>query len=160
MTRVRAACVVFLLLAALPMGARGQPVSLDAVVHALGAGDAIRLDVSRSGRVEGRFIVATATTLTLTSHDSRVLVPLPDIERLWVQARATRKGAVIGAGVGALIGIVGGLLIGGVACEPVDGGDCTPAQVAATVGILGGGGGAALGAGVGFAFLRWRPRFP
>ena len=45
-------------------------------------------------------------------------------------------------------------------CEPIDGGDCTAAEVAAVTGLIGGAGGAAVGLGVGFAIPVWRLRFP
>jgi len=123
-------------------------------------GQHVRVDVSQIGRVEGRFLVANGTTLTLARDDVPIQIRLPDIERLWVRGRATRKGAFIGAGVGVLVGIVGGLLISSVACEPIDGGDCTAAEVAAVTGLLGGAGGAVVGAAVGFAIPTWRLRFP
>ncbi len=113
-----------------------------------------------AARVEGQFVTATATTVTLTSHGVAAEVPLLDLERLWVRQRATGRGALIGAGFGVLVGVVGGLIISSVACEPVDGGDCTAAEVAALTGLLGGAGGAFIGAGIGFVIPVWRLRFP
>ena len=53
-----------------------------------------------------------------------------------------RKGAFIGAGAGILVGIVGGL------------------RWRRSTGLLGGAGGAVVGAAVGFAIPTWRLRFP
>jgi len=105
-------------------------------MQAMKVGQHVRVDVSQIGRVEGRFLVANGTTLTLARDNVPIQIRLPDIERLWVRGRATRKGAFIGAGVGVLVGIVGRLRSGGA-------------------------GGAVVGAAVGyFAIPTWRLRFP
>jgi len=131
-----------------------------AAVRSLEVGQHVRLDITRSGRLEGQFAVSSDSSLTLVRHNAPTEVRLPDVERLWVRGRATGRGALIGAGVGAVAGVVYGLLISQVACEPVDGGDCTAAELAAIAGLLGGAGGAVVGAGVGFAVPVWRLRFP
>jgi hypothetical protein len=110
--------------------------------------------------VEGQFVAANETIVTLSSHGATAQVPLLDLERLWVRQRATGRGALIGAGVGAVAGVIAGLLISSVACEPVDGGDCTAAEVAAVTGLVGGAGGGLIGAGVGSLIPVWRVRFP
>jgi len=129
-------------------------------VLALELGQQVRLELTGNLRVEGRFALGSDTSVTLVRHDVPTQVRLPDVERLWVRGRATGRGALIGAGVGALAGILYGLLISEVACEPIDGGDCTAAEVAAVAGLLGGAGGALVGAGVGYAIPIWRLRFP
>jgi hypothetical protein len=131
-----------------------------AVVHTLSFGTRVRLDLLHAGMVEGRFTRGTDTILTLVRHDESTSIRLRDIERLWVRGRATGTGALVGAGVGIVAGVVYGLLIGQVACEPVDGGDCTTAEVAALTGLIGGAGGALAGAGIGLAIPVWRLRFP
>jgi hypothetical protein len=143
-----------------PVGAQPRDSARRAAAHALQPGQRVRLDVARTGRVEGRFAVASDTSLILGLEDGTTEVRVLDIERLWVRRRATAKGALIGAGAGALAGVVFGILISTVACEPVDGGNCTAAEVAALTGLVGGAGGAAVGAGVGFAIPVWRLRFP
>ena len=152
--------VAFFLLVASAVGIQGQSIEQAAATDAITPGDSVRLELSTLVRVEGRFIVADATTLALASGGDAVQVAIPDIERLWVRGRHTRKGAWIGASAGALLGVVGGLLISRVACEPVDGGDCTAAEVAAVMGLVGGAGGAALGAGLGSVIPTWRLSFP
>jgi len=123
-------------------------------------GQLLRVEGARLGRLEGRFVAVDASTLTLTRDSTPTEIRLPDVERLWVRGRATGRGALIGAGIGIVAGAAYGLLIGSIACEPVDGGDCTSAEVAAVMGLLGGAGGAAVGAGVGYAIPIWRLRFP
>ena len=153
-------CIAFLVVGTPPAGARGQDSGQAAAVGSVSVGDSVRLDASGLGRVEGRFVVSNSTSLTLDNHDGSLRVPFADLERLWIRGRATRKGALIGSVAGVVLGIMGGLLIGGVACEPIDGGDCTAAEVAAVTGLLGGVGGAAIGVGVGFAIPVWSLRFP
>lgn len=143
-----------------PVGAQARDRARRAAAHALEPGQRVRLDVAHTGRVEGRFAFASDTSLTVALEEGTTVVRVPDIERLWVRGRATAKGALIGAGAGVLAGVVFGILISTVACEPVDGGNCTAAEVAALTGLLGGAGGAAVGAGVGFVIPVWRLRFP
>jgi hypothetical protein len=131
-----------------------------AAVQTLKVGQHVRLAVSQVGRVEGSFMVANDNSITLAGRDSSSQYLLPGVEQLWVRGRATGKGALIGAGVGVLIGVVSGLIFSSVACEPIDGGNCTPAELAAVAGLLGGTGGALVGAGIGFAIPTWRLRFP
>ncbi|TFG47267.1 MAG: hypothetical protein E4H38_08500 [Gemmatimonadales bacterium] len=126
----------------------------------LRAGQQVRIEVARVGRVEGRLVIADDSALTLDRSAGPVQVRLLDIERLWVRGHSAGKGATIGAVVGVLAGVAGGLLLSTVACEPVDGGDCTAAEVAVVTGVLGGAGGAIVGAGIGLAIPVWRLRFP
>jgi hypothetical protein len=160
MPRVGPPLTALLLLATLPSGIPGQTADRAGTAGALAAGDSVRLEISGSRRLEGRLIFADPATLTLESLGGSVRVSLPDVERLWVRGRQTRKGAWIGAIAGGVSGIAAGLLISQVACEPVDGGDCTAAEVAAFTGLVGGAGGAALGAGIGFMIPAWHLRFP
>lgn len=161
MGRHRGPVVLGLLLLAQGYAAAQAPdSSLVSAVRALEIGRMVRLEASQLGRVQGRLLVVTDSSLTLAWLETSLPVRLPHVERLWVRGRATGTGALIGAGVGVVVGAVFGLLIGQVACEPVDGGDCTAAQVAAVTGLLGGAGGAVLGAAIGFAVPSWRLRFP
>jgi hypothetical protein len=153
-------CVAFLVIATPPSCLCGQGTGLAAAMRSLSAGDSVRLEAAGLGRVEGRFIASNGTAVTLASHAGSLKIPLGDLERLWVRGRATQRGALIGSIAGVVVGIAGGLAISGVACNPVDGGDCTALEVAAVTGLLGGAGGAVVGAGVGFAVPVWRLRFP
>ena len=152
--------VVFLVVAALPLGVLAQDSARAAVMRSIAPGDSVRLDAMRLGRVEGRFVASNAAILTLASHTIALEIPLDDVERLWVRGRATRKGALIGSIAGVVLGIVWGVAISEIACGPVDGGGCTAAEVAAVTGLLGAAGGAVIGFGIGFAVPTWRLRFP
>ena len=140
--------------------AGAQDTARVTAVRTISLGQYVRADIVRLGRVEGRFVTATERTVTLTRQGVRTEVPLLDLERLWVRQRATGRGALVGAGIGVLVGIVGGLAISSVACEPVDGGDCSAAEVAVVTGLLSGAGGGVIGAGVGSLIPVWRLRFP
>lgn len=154
------ATVMTLVIAGPPLAAQERDSARVAAVRSLEDGQRVRLDVARLGRLEGRFGFASDTTLTLRGQAEPTVVALRDVERLWTRGRRTGTGALVGAGVGLVAGAIYGFLIGGVACEPVDGGDCTRAEVAAVAGLLGGAAGAAVGAGVGYAVPVWRLRFP
>lgn len=156
----RAPFVAYLVLAMAPFGVRGQDNTRAVAMRSLSPGDSVRLDGLRLGRVEGRFVNSNAAILTLASGASPLEIPFDAVEHLWVRGRATRKGALIGSLSGLVVGVVGGVLIASVACEPVDGGDCTAAEVAAVTGLLGAAAGTAIGFGVGFAIPEWRLRFP
>lgn len=130
------------------------------VVEALETGQDVRVEVARGIRVQGRFAFRSDTAFTLARDEQATTIRLTEVERLWVRGRATGTGALVGAAVGLVAGAVYGGLIGQVACEPVDGGDCSPVAVAALVGLVGGAGGAAVGAGVGYLIPVWRMRFP
>lgn len=131
-----------------------------ASVTALDVGQELRVESSLVGQVEGRYVSVTDLHLTLARDSIRTEIPLASIERLWVKGRATETGALIGAGIGLASGLVFGLLLSSVACEPVDGGDCTTVEVMAVTGALGTVGGAAIGAGIGYVSPAWRLRFP
>jgi len=131
-----------------------------AAVRALNVGQMVRLESSHAGLVEGRLDIATDLDITITRDTGEIRVAVPDVDRLWVRGHSTGRGALIGAGVGLAAGLVFGLLISSVACEPVDGGDCTTAEVMAVTGLVGVAGGAALGAGIGYAIPTWKLRFP
>ncbi len=152
--------VALLALVALPAAAQGQDANRRAVVQALKPGQRVRVDLRLVGRLEGTLALRSDTGLSLIQDDAQIHIRLPDVERLWVRGRATGRGALIGGGMGLVAGVIYGLLIGPVACEPVDGGDCTTAEVAAVTGLLGGAGGAVAGAAIGFAVPTWRLRFP
>jgi hypothetical protein len=152
--------LALLLLAGSAIPAHAQSEALVAEVGTIGFGQGVRVDATPFGLLEGRFVSANDTTLFLRSGNEPIEVRLPDIDRLWVRGRSTRRGAILGAGAGVLLGVIGGLVIGSIACEPVDGGDCTKAEVAAVMGLFGGAGGTVVGVGIGFTIPTWRLRFP
>jgi hypothetical protein len=67
---------------------------------------------------------------------------------------------MIGGAIAFTAGAVFGYVIGkNIACEPVDGGDCSPFEVAAVFGLIAGAGGAAVGALIGSQVTVARLRF-
>ena len=151
--------LAFLILALSSVGAQAQDAGLTSTMQAMTVGQRVRVDVSQVGRLEGRFLVANGATLTLDRDDVPVQLRLPDIERLWVRGRSTRRGALVGA----LVGVAFGIWIGTEAADvcDIDGEPCfTTAEAAAVGGLLSGAGGAVVGAGIGFAIPTWRLRFP
>ena len=145
-----------LLLALLPFGAQGQDANRAGAITDLEAGQRVRLDVERFGRVEGRFLMADEAAITFAVGEP---IRLPDINRLWVRGRSTGRGAWIGALLGGAFGIWLGTEFAS-ACD-IDGEPCaTTLGGAAAFGLLFGAGGAALGTGIGFAIPTWRLRFP
>ena len=156
MTRTPSFRIASLLLALLPLGAQGQDADRAGVVAALETGQRVRLEVEGLGRVEGRFLTADEAAITFVAGEP---IRLPDINRLWVRGRHTKRGAWIGA----LVGVAFGIWIGTVAANAcdIDGEPCfTTAQAAAVGGLFSGAGGAFVGAGIGFAIPTWRLRFP
>lgn len=159
MTPVRALMLVIMALLLAPALVSAQDGSrLDAV--AISPGQMLRVESARFGRLQGRVIAMSENGLALAAGPSPIKVPLADIDSLWVQRRATGKGALIGGAAGILVGGIYGFFLGEVACEPIDGGDCTRLEVAGVSSLLGGITGALLGAGIGFAIPSWRLRFP
>lgn len=143
-----------------PAATQAQDSAQVAVVRSLLPGQTVRVDLAERGRLEGRFHSTTTQAVTLTVDTATTRFPVMDLERLWVRQSAAGRGALIGAGVGLLAGIVTGLIIGPIACEPVDGGDCTTGEVTLVTGLVGGAGGALLGAGTGLLIPIWKLRFP
>ena len=155
--------IALLVLVTAAVRVQAQETSRVNATQALEVGQHVRVDVNRIGRVEGRFRTVDGTTLTLDRDDVPVEVRLPDMERLWTRGRATGRGAIIGASVGVISGILIVLKFANETCAEEDVIGCgLPhiAGVAAGAGIVGAAGGAALGAGIGFAIPTWRLRFP
>jgi hypothetical protein len=150
---------VAVLLMLLPPAAVAQQLdgTRVAAVQTLRPGQVLRLDLAHTARVEGLLTLRNDTSLTLAGQDGPIRISLPEIERLWVRGRATRTGALIGAGVGLAAGLLYGFAISEAACGESD---CSRAAVAGFVGLLGGAAGTVLGGGVGFALPRWQLRFP
>ncbi len=160
MTHTRSFRIASLLLALLPLGAQGQDADREGVIAVLEPGQRVRLDVEGLGRVEGRFLMADEAAITFAVGEP---IRLPDIERLWVRGRSTGRGARIGALVAGGIGIAFGFWLAGEVsyCDADEPEPCiNKAAGAALGGVVFGAGGAALGAGIGYAIPSWRLRFP
>ncbi|MGE0352532.1 MAG: hypothetical protein AB7I33_15085 [Gemmatimonadales bacterium] len=114
----------------------------------------VRLQVSEAA-VEGRLVQVRGGCAYVDGASPRV-VPSADIERVWVRSHSTKTGALVG-GIGGLVGgVIFGVIVGGIACEPVDGGDCTTAGVAVLSGLVGAAAGTGVGALVGSLVPRWK----
>ena len=155
--------VILLILAASPASVSAQSTDRETAVEAVKAGELVRLDVVRIGRMEGPFLATNDSTFTLTRNGEPAQVQLGDIERLWVRGRSTGKGARIGALVGGVLGIAFGIWVAKTfsICGDYEDEPCVPTLGGAAVGgLVGGAGGGLLGAGIGFAIPTWRLRFP
>lgn len=148
--------IVFPMTRATAQDTRSDATARAAVLGALEIGQRVRLDIAR-GRIEGLVVQVTARELTLTQDPAPRAIGVSEIERLWVQGRATKRGAAIGGIAGLFGGLVYGFLIGEIACAETD---CGRGEVALVVGLVSGLGGAALGAGIGAALPAWHLRYP
>jgi len=155
---VRALALAIVLTAAVT--ARAECQGPERVVRELEVGRRVRLDAAGLGRIEGRFLTLRGDLLAIDVEAQEREIRVREIQRLWVRGHSAKRGAVIGALVGGAAGVLGGLLIAEVACGPTDGGDCTTLEVASVFGLVAGGGGALLGAGIGLAIPSWKLRFP
>ena len=163
MARARWFPVLLLILAASPIGALAQGTDRQTAVEAVKAGELVRLDVARIGRMEGPFLATNDSMFILARNEEPAQARVGDIERLWVRGRSTGKGARIGALVGGVVGIAFGIWFANEVsnCGSYEDEPCIPWVAAAfTGGVVFGAGGALVGAGVGFAIPTWRLRFP
>lgn len=152
--------ITLILVVAAITPAAAQDAARSLMAQTLRVGQQVRVQVASSNLLEGRLLEATNTALVLARPEGAVPIRIPEIKRLWVRGHATGKGALIGAGIGVVVGVIGGVLISTVACEPIDGGNCTAAELATITGLGAGAGGALIGAGVGALIPVWRLRFP
>jgi hypothetical protein len=116
--------------------------------------------VRSTGRqFQGTFLGYEWPELRLDTGTQSLVVPLPEVDAIWVRGRATKRGAVLGMLVGVVVGSAAGLYVGEVIC---DDSDCQANTVGAiaTFGALGAVGGAASGAIVGLTVPRWHALFP
>lgn len=122
-------------------------------------GQRLRVSTVLGQQREGVFVGYEPPDLQITAGTALTTIPLADVERLWVRGRGTKTGAVIGTLAGTVIGAAWGLFIGEVICG---GPDCqaNTAHAVLVFGLVGGGGGAALGALIGLAVPKWHQRFP
>jgi hypothetical protein len=158
-THPRSSRIALLIFAASPIGALAQSPDPANAVEAIEAGRQVRLDVAQMGLIEGRFLGADRTTLTLDRDGAPAQLQLGDIERVWERGRSTGRGAWIGAAVGVVAGVIVGVQLRGI-CKDDGIRTCTAGELAAVTGLVFGAGGAVVGAGIGFVIPTWRLRFP
>src|SRR5260370_5144481 len=125
----------------------------------LGAGQRVRLRSSGVGLVEGGVVSSSPTLVTLRTDGSRIAIPGPTVDSLWVRGGShAGRGALVG---GAVAGIGLGALAAGVASHPwSDCPGCTPGAWFAGGFVVGAVGGALIGALIGAASPTWQLRFP
>src|SRR5712692_2733727 len=125
----------------------------------LGAGQRVRIRGSGVGRVQGWVVRSSSNLVTLHTDGSTLDVPAPDVDSLWVRGRGH-------AGTGALVGAAAGGIGLGVALTvalsgprgPCDGG-CGAAPFFGGL-LVGGAGGALVGALIGTGVSKWQLRVP
>jgi len=158
----------FLLLA--PQTARTQQLGStfpveerQAAVARVFRGEFLRARLSDGSRAGGPLVGATPVAFTLgpsvAYSDNESIVRLVNVDSLWVRAYSSRRGALIGGGVGGLLGLGMGMGVHGSIC-PSSSGPRACAQGAvssAAVGVLVGGvTGSIIGSGIG----HWRRVLP
>jgi hypothetical protein len=101
--------------------------------------------------LDGRLVVRTA--------GAERAVELASVREVWVRERQTQRGAIIGAGAGATLLTLAGAAVVAAFCETGDcGGDY--ANVIPLSVVVGGAGGALIGAGIGYLTMSWDRRYP
>jgi hypothetical protein len=135
--------------------AQAAPDVMDsASVAAIKPDRLVRFAVPDLGRVKGRVSGLSGSSVILLTDDQSRSIPIPAIDTLWVRARATKAGGIVGA----LLGLGGGVFLGAVAdalCET----DCA-GNATVSVGVVGTIAGAGIGALIGSAIPRWKKIFP
>ena len=129
----------------------------------LGGGQRVRIRASGVGRVEGWVVSSSPNLVTLRTDGSRIDVPAPGVDSLWVRGGShAGTGALIGGAVG---GIGLGVFAGGLAASGGFTGHCAPGgcdvggSVVAGL-FVGGAAGALLGALIGAPVPKWQLRVP
>jgi hypothetical protein len=152
-------CVLLRALAATVASAQSPQQHLVQAAAGVYRGSTIRITVGDQ-RLIGRFDGLREDTLMLIRANSVMGVPLRGSDTLWVRHRATKRGALIGGALGAVTLTGFGILLLNGLCDTADGcKDDYPGVI--TFGVLiGGGGGALLGAGLGALSRSWRRVHP
>jgi len=126
-------------------------------------GEFVRARLTDGSRAGGPLVGATPVTFTLgpsvAYSDNQYIVSLVNVDSLWVRAYSSRRGAMIGGGVGGLLGLGLGMGVHGSICPTSSGSRACPqgAVSSAAVGVLlGGVTGSIVGSGIG----HWRRLLP
>ncbi len=160
---MRALCftvlVVGLVTVASPPAWAQEPDTLSAAQRAgvalarLGGGQRVRIRASRVGLVEGWVVSSSPNLVMLRTDGSRIEVPAPGVDSLWVRGGShAGRGALIGGAV-AVAGI-------GLLAAALSGAEGFSAAAVPGAVVVGGAGGALVGALIGAAFPRWQLRVP
>ena len=154
--------VVGLVTVASPLARAQEPDTLSPAQRAglalarLGAGQHVRIRASGGGLVEGWVVSSSPNLVTLRTDGSRIEVPAPGVDSLWVRRGSAGRGALIGGAVGG----IGLALVGAASCHGGRANEAPPGVCVAYGLVVGGAGGALVGALIGTAFPKWRLRVP
>jgi hypothetical protein len=148
-----------LLLPAAPLRAQAADTArVHAVLAAECPGARVRLYLTGDS-LQGVCGAVLDGSLVVRTAGAERPVALASVREVWLQARQTKRGAIIGAGAGATLLTLAGVAVVAAFCETGDcGGDYAnviPLSVA-----VGGASGALIGAGIGYLTMAWERRFP
>lgn len=151
---------VLLALLAAPLCAQPSDSATAEVVLATACpGARVRLYRETGGPVQGRCgpVMDSRLLLRDAGADERE-VPLASVREVWVHERQTRKGALLGAGIGAGTLVLTGVLLVNMACYSSE---CANDYVLAIQwgALIGGGTGAVVGAGIGYLSREWERKY-
>lgn len=150
-----------------PATAQEHAASLPDAVSRLELGSPVRTRIDDGTIVTGRLTGITRDREIRLEPRGRegpgeVALPIHAVDSLWAGRRSGGRGAVGGAAIGAALGAVLTKVVGDIVCD-APGNDCdTGPSAEAWIGLIGGG--AVLGAGIGWAVghdhVRWEPIWP
>jgi hypothetical protein len=157
--RATLALAALLLLAAPAAAQAPDTTRAGAALAAVCPGARVRLYRDVGGSVQGTCGPVADARLTVRDGDFERAVMLSAVREVWVEERATRRGAMIGGAIGAGVLMGAGYVTVTAMCE---GGPCTddlflvlPAGF-----LLGGAAGGLLGGGIGFLTKVWDQHYP
>ena len=131
------------------------------MLRALRDSQMVRSVTAGLGRVEGRVLEHSDTSLVLATKGSAVRFPSGSVDSLWVKGTNLKKGLVWGAGVGTLAGLAFGVLVNQTYCKGLDSGCADEdARVMLATGLGGLVAGTVVGSIVGALIPTWHRRWP
>jgi hypothetical protein len=137
----------------------GRDTVPHAALRGVRPGDRVRLLLHGDRRLEGTVRSLEGARLLLEVGGSGDAVPLTAIESVWKRGHAAGTGALVGGAIGLVAGAVYGALLGDFACSETPDNNCA-LGAGALLGLVGGAGGAGVGALVGLAIPVWHRRWP
>ena len=122
-------------------------------------GARVRLYRDAGGPVQGTCGPLLDVRLTVREEGTDRAMPLASVREVWVEERATGRGAMIGGGIGAGALMLHGYVVVRGMCE---GGPCTDDLVIVLPlgALVGGTAGGLIGGGIGYLTKAWERRYP
>jgi hypothetical protein len=157
---MRAFFAVLLLLVAAPAAAQMPDTTTVARVLADACpGARVRLYRDAGGPAQGTCGPVMDARLVVREDGREQPVPLASVREVWVEERATARGAMIGGGIGAGVLMVFGYVVVRGLC---DAGSCTDdlVYVLPLGALVGGTAGGLVGGGIGYLTKVWDRRYP